>query len=241
MWWRAEPCTSHGKTHLHCRDVGSILYQSCLKDAAWLPNICNGEFIFCSYANSHLEGQAILVLTYMLIPSAALLLMLVIHLLVLIFANFSAIQAQEDVELRRAVWTRTASLQERLQNDQLDGSLWWSRRTLEAKLCFFLSDIVLDMICCVNFFRAEAYAFGGCQLVILAFSGILQLKVGFSSTWKAVCKSLRQRAAKQYRPSSSTSRENLRGAAFFVLPVLCSLLRERKHWCFCGPLGLDAV
>ena len=55
-----------------------------------------------------------------------------------------------------------------------------------------LSDIVLDMICCVNFFRAEAYAFGGCQLVILAFSGILQLKVGFSNTWKAVCTSLRK-------------------------------------------------
>ena len=167
-----------------------VLYQTCLKDAAWLPNMCNGEFIFCSYANSHLEGQAMLVLTYMLIPSAALLLMLIIHVLVLIFANFSTIQAQEDVELRRAVRTRTASLQERLQNDQMDGSLWWSRRSLEARLLFFLSDIVLDMVCCVNFFRAEAYAFGGCQLVILAFSGILQLKVGFSSTWKAIRKSL---------------------------------------------------
>ena len=169
-----------------------VLYQSCLKDAAWLPNMCNGEFIFCSYANSHLEGQAMLVLTYMLIPSAALLLMLIIHVLVLIFANFSTIQAQEDVELRRAVRTRTASLQERLQNDQMDGSLWWSRRSLEARLLFFLSDIVLDMVCCVNFFRAEAYAFGGCQLVILAFSGILQLKVGFSNTWNAIRHSLRK-------------------------------------------------
>ena len=55
-----------------------ILYHTCLEDA-WLPNMCNGEFIFCSYANSDLEGQAILVLTYMLIPSAALLLMLIIH------------------------------------------------------------------------------------------------------------------------------------------------------------------
>ena len=54
-----------------------LLYQTCLKDA-WLPNMCNAQFIFCSYANSHLEGQAIVVLTYMLIPSAALLLMLVI-------------------------------------------------------------------------------------------------------------------------------------------------------------------
>ena len=168
-----------------------ILYHTCLEDA-WLPNMCNGEFIFCSYANSHLDGQAILVLTYMLIPSATLLLMFVIHVLVLIFGNFSTIQAQEDAELRRAVRNRTASLQERLQNDQLDGSLWWSRRNLEARLVFFLSDIVLDMICCVNFFRAEAYAFGGCQLVILTFSGILQLKVGFGSTWKAIQNSLRK-------------------------------------------------
>ena len=61
-----------------------------------------------------------------------------------------------------------------------------------SQTLFFLSDIVLDMICCVNFFRAEAYAFGGCQLVILAFSGILQLKVGFSNTWKAVCTALRK-------------------------------------------------
>ena len=168
-----------------------LLYQTCLQDSL-LPNTCNGEFIFCSYANSHLEGQAILVLTYMLIPSAALLLMLIIHVLVLIFGNFSTIQAQEDVELRRAVRRRTASLQARLQNDQLDsdGSLWWSRRSLEARLVFFFSDIVLDMICCINFFRAEAYAFGGCQLVILTFSGILQLKVGFSSTWKAIRNSL---------------------------------------------------
>ena len=170
-----------------------LLYQTCLKDA-WLPNMCNAQFIFCSNANSHLEGQAIVVLTYMLIPSAALLLMLVIHLLVLIFGNFSTTQAQEDVELRRAVRRRSANLQERLQNDQLDsdGSLWWSRRSLEARLLFFLSDIVLDMICCINFFRAEAYAFGGCQLVILTFSGILQLKVGFGSTWKAIQNSLRK-------------------------------------------------
>ena len=112
----------------------------------------------------------------------------------LIFGNFSTTQAQEDVELRRAVRRRTANLQERLQNDQLDsdGSLWWSRRSLEARLVFFLSDIVLDMICCINFFRAEAYAFGGCQLVILTFSGILQLKVGFGSTWKAIQNSLRK-------------------------------------------------
>ena len=170
-----------------------LLYQTCLKDAV-LPNMCNAQFIFCSNANSHLEGQAIVVLTYMLIPSAALLLMLVIHLLVLIFGNFSTTQAQEDVELRRAVRRRSANLQERLQNDQLDsdGSLWWSRRSLEARLLFFLSDIVLDMICCINFFRAEAYAFGGCQLVILTFSGILQLKVGFGSTWKAIQNSLRK-------------------------------------------------
>ena len=168
-----------------------LLYQTCLKDS-WLPSMCNGEFLFCSYANSHLEGEAILGLTYLLIPSAALLLMMVIHVLVLILGNFSTIRAQEDVELRRAVRNRTASLQDRLQNDQLDGSLWWSRRTLEARLCFFLSDIVLDMICCVNFFRAEAYAFGGCQLVILAFSGILQLKVGFSNTWNAIRHSLRK-------------------------------------------------
>ena len=113
-----------------------VLYQSCLKDS-WLPNIGNGEFLFCIYANSHLDGQAMLVLTYMLIPSAALLLMLIIHVLVLILGNFSTILAQEDVELRRAVRIRMASLQERLQNDQLDGSLWWSRRTLAAKLCFF--------------------------------------------------------------------------------------------------------
>ena len=168
-----------------------ILYQTCLKDS-WLPNMCNGEFLLCSYANSHLEGEAILRLTYVLIPSAALLLMMVIHVLVLILGNFSTIRAEEDVELRRAVRYRTASLQERLQNDQLDGSLWWSRKTLEARLCFFLSDIVLDMICCVNFFRAEAYAFGGCQLVILAFSGILQLNVGFSNTWNAIRNSLRK-------------------------------------------------
>ena len=169
-----------------------MLYQTCLEDAAWLPNMCNGEFLFCSYANSHLEGQAMLVLTYMLIPSVALLLMLIIHVLVLVFGDFSTIQAQEDVELCRAARIRMACLQERLQNDQLDGSLWWSRRTLAAKLCFFLSDIVLDMVCCVNLFRAEAYAFGGCQLVILAFSGILQLKVGFSNTCKAIRKSLRK-------------------------------------------------
>ena len=48
------------------------------------------------------------------------------------------------------------------------------------------------MVCCVNFFWAEAYTFGGCQLVILTFSGILQLKVGFSSTWKAIRNSLRK-------------------------------------------------
>ena len=166
-----------------------LLYQYCLK-GSWLPNMCNGEFLVCSYATGNLEGQAILVLTYILIPGAALLLMLLIHVLVLIFGNFSTIYAKEDAQLRRAVQRRTASLQERLQTDQLDGSLWWSRRTLEAKLCFFFADILLDMVCAVNFFRAEAYAFGGCQLVILTFSGVLQLKVGFRHTWKAILNSL---------------------------------------------------
>ena len=169
-----------------------LLYQTCLYDAFLLPNGCNAKFVICGISNGSLEGQASLVLAYMLVPSVALLLMVIIHVLVLIFGNFSTIQVQEDVELRRAVRRRTANLQERLQNDQLDGSLWWSRRSLEAKLVFFLSDIVLDMICCINFFRAGAYAFGGCQLVILTFSGILQLKVGFSSTWKAIRNSLRK-------------------------------------------------
>ena len=169
-----------------------LLYQTCLKDRAWLPNMCNARFIFCSFANSHLEGEAFLGLTYVLIPSAGLLLMLVIHVLVLTFGNFSTIQAQEDVELRRAVRNRTASLQERLQNDQLEDSLWWSKRSLEIRLAFFLFDIVLDMICCINFFRAEAYAFGGCQMVILIFSAILQLKVGFGNTWNAIRHSLRK-------------------------------------------------
>ena len=166
-----------------------LLYQYCLKDS-WLPNMCNAEFMLCSYATGNFEGQALLVLTYILIPGAALLLMLLIHVLVLFFGNFSTIHAEEDVELRRTVQRRAASLQERLRTDQLEGSLWWSRRTLEAKLLFFLSDIVLDMICCVNFFLAEAYAFGGCQLVVVLFSGILQLKVGFGTTWKAILNSL---------------------------------------------------
>ena len=168
-----------------------ILYQVCIEDA-WLPNMCNAEFIFCSYVNGQLEGQAILVLTYILIPGAALLLMLVIHVLVLIFGNFNTIQAQEDVELRRAVRRRTTNFQESLQNDQLDGSLWWSRRTLEFRLIFFAADILLDIICCVNFFRSEAYAFGGCQMLILLFSAILQLKVGFGNTWNAIRDSLRK-------------------------------------------------
>ena len=166
-----------------------LLYQYCLKES-WLPNMCNAEFILCGYATGNWEGQALLVLTYILIPGAALLLMLLIHVLVLFFGNFSTIHAEEDANLRRTVQRRAASLQERLRTDQLEGSLWWSRRTLEAKLLFFLSDIVLDMICCVNFFLAEAYAFGGCQLVVVLFSGILQLKVGFGTTWKAILKSL---------------------------------------------------
>eukprot|EP00434_Breviolum_minutum_P035925 symbB.v1.2.031813.t1/scaffold3735.1/size51219/3 len=168
-----------------------LLYQYCLKES-WLPNMCNAEFMLCSYATGNLEGQALLVLTYILIPGAALLLMLLIHVLVLVCGNFSTIHAEEDAQLRRTVQRRAASLQERLRTDQLEGSLWWSRRTLEAKLCFFLADILLDMVCCVNFFRAEAYAFGGCQLVILLFSGILQLKVGFRSTCKAIRNSLRK-------------------------------------------------
>ena len=154
--------------------------------------MCNAEFMLCSYASGNFEGQALLVLTYILIPGAALLLMLLIHVLVLLFGNFSTIHAEEDVPLRRTVQRRAASLQERLRTDQLEGSLWWSRRTLEAKLLFFLSDIVLDMICCVNFFLAEAYAFGGCQLVVVLFSGILQLKVGFGTTCKAIRNSLRK-------------------------------------------------
>ena len=166
-----------------------LLYQYCLKES-WLPNMCNAEFMLCSYATGNLDGQALLVLTYILIPGAALLLMLLIHVLVLLFGNFSTVHAEEDVELRRTVQRRAASLRERLRTDKLEGSLWWSRRTLEAKLLFFLSDIVLDMICCVNFFLAEAYAFGGCQLVVALFSGILQLKVGFGTTWKAILNSL---------------------------------------------------
>ena len=61
-----------------------------------------------------------------------------------------------------------------------------------SQTLFFFADILLDMVCCVNFFGAEAYAFGGCQLVVILFSGILQLKVGFGTTWKAIRKSLRK-------------------------------------------------
>ena len=213
-----------------------LLYQYCLKES-WLPKMCNAEFILCSYTTGNFEGQALLVLTYVLLPGAALLLMLLIHVLVLFFGNFSTIHAEEDVQLRRTVQRRTTRLQECLQNGQLEGSLWWSRRTLEAKLCFFLADVLLDMVCCVNFFRGEAYAFGGCQLVIFFFSGILQLKVGFGTTWKAIRNSLRKGLPRQRGAPSFASRKDFWGTTFVILSILCSVLCEWRLGCFCLPMG----
>ena len=77
-----------------------IMYQTCLHNAFFLPNMCNAKFVICGIFNGSLEGQASLVLTYMLIPSAALLVMVIIHVLVTMFGNFSTIQAQEDAQLR---------------------------------------------------------------------------------------------------------------------------------------------
>ena len=166
---------------------GPILYQICLQ-AAWLPNICNPTFLVCSYLTSdHLEVQDFLVLSYIFIPGAGLFLTFVIHIFAFFFGNVRTMQVPENAQLRRAVHRRTMQLQERLQNGQLDTSLWWSRRMLESKLFFFAADIVLDAICCVNFFLAESYEFAACQLVIIIFSAVLQFRTtDIRTTWKAV-------------------------------------------------------
>lgn len=61
---------------------------------------------------------------------------------------------------------------------------------LESKLFFFAADIVLDAVCCVNFFLAESYEFAACQLVIIIFSAVLQFRTtDVRTTWKAIKKS----------------------------------------------------
>ena len=136
-----------------------ILYQTCLKPAL-LPNSCNPTFLVCSYLTSdRVEIQDILVLSYMLMPGTGLFLTFVIHIFAFFFGNFRTMQVQENSKLRRAVHRRTMQLQEKLQKGQLDNSLWWRRRMLESKLFFFAADIVLDAVCCVNFFLAESYEF----------------------------------------------------------------------------------
>ena len=164
-----------------------ILYQICLQDAL-LPNICNPTFLVCSYLTSdHLEVEDFLVLSYIFIPGAGLFLTFVSHIFAFFFGNVRTMQVPENAQLRRAVHRRTMQLQEQLQNGQLDNSLWWSRRMLESKLLFFAADIVLDAICCMNFFLAESYEFAACQLVIIIFSAVLQFRTtDIRTTWKAV-------------------------------------------------------
>ena len=164
-----------------------ILYQTCLKPAL-LPNSCNPTFLVCSYLTSdRVEIQDILVLSYMLMPGTGLFLTFVIHIFAFFFGNFRTMQVQEDSKLRRAVHRRTMQLQEKLQKGQLDNSLWWSRSMLESKLFFFAADIVLDAVCCVNFFLAESYEFAACQLVIIIFSAVLQFRTtDVRTTWKAI-------------------------------------------------------
>ena len=166
---------------------GPILYQTCLKPAV-LPNSCNPTFLVCSYLTSdRVEIQNILVLSYILIPGTGLFLTFVIHIFAFFFGNFRTMQVQENSKLRRAVHRRTMQLQEKLQKGQLDTSLWWSRRMLESKLFFFAADIVLDAVCCVNFFLAESYEFAACQLVIIIFSAVLQFRTtDVRTTWKAI-------------------------------------------------------
>lgn len=164
-----------------------LLYQTCLKPAL-LPNSCNPTFLVCSYLTSdRVEIQNILVLSYILIPGTGLFLTFVIHIFAFFFGNFRTMQVQENSKLRRAVHRRTMQLQEKLQKGQLDNSLWWSRRMLESKLFFFAADIVLDAVCCVNFFLAESYEFAACQLVIIIFSAVLQFRTtDVRTTWKAI-------------------------------------------------------
>lgn len=134
-----------------------------------------------------MEIQNILVLSYILIPGTGLFLTFVIHIFAFFFGNFRTMQVQENSKLRRAVHRRTMQLQEKLQKGQLDNSLWWSRRMLESKLFFFAADIVLDAVCCVNFFLAESYEFAACQLVIIIFSAVLQFRTtDVRTTWKAI-------------------------------------------------------
>lgn len=66
--------------------------------------------------------------------------------------------------------------QEQLQNGNLEHSIWFGRVALSLQLVYFLSDIVMDVVCFVSFVQTSAWAFAAVQLVIFMASGFLQMR-----------------------------------------------------------------
>jgi len=133
--------------------------------------MCTGRSLVCAV----LAGQKLLLFTYVFLPTAALLALLLMHVVAELLSK-SLAGVEENKALRKAVQTQAKQYQEQLQTGILDHSLWLGRTRLALQLSLFLLDIASDVVCFIEFLQMRLWGFAACQGVIFIVSGILQLK-----------------------------------------------------------------
>ena len=91
----------------------------------------------CSLYTGPIDLHEQLVLTYVLLPGCSLLLLITVHLVATLIAwssgDIPLVNAADDRQLQRQVIALTKELDENLRTGNMERSLWWDRRKLEAR------------------------------------------------------------------------------------------------------------
>lgn len=102
-------------------EIDPLQFQLCLHSVPEVfRSMCTGRSLVCAV----LVGQKLLLFTYVFLPTAALLALLLIHVVVELLSK-SLAGVEENKALRKAIQTQAKQYQEQLQTGILDHSLWW--------------------------------------------------------------------------------------------------------------------
>ena len=102
-------------------EIDPLQFQLCLYSVPEVfRSVCTGRSLVCAV----LAGQKLLLFTYVFLPTAALLALLLMHAVAELLSK-SLAGVEENKALRKAIQTKSKQYQEQLHAGILDHSLWW--------------------------------------------------------------------------------------------------------------------
>eukprot|EP00438_Fugacium_kawagutii_P000552 Skav223853 [mRNA] locus=scaffold2304:427062:430683:- [translate_table: standard] len=158
------------------KEIDIVRFWECY--TSWpslVSGICAGRFTLCAALGGELQLKDLLVLSYVLMPTAALMLSILTHggghrM------NPPLMDVNADKALRKQIKRQAADLQKQLESGNLQESLLYSRNARVSVSLLFRTSFCKDANCLMSFVRSGLWGFAACQLAIFLICGFFQLR-----------------------------------------------------------------